>query len=393
MIPPAKLLAEVAEEIAGAFKQLRFVLAGRMNAMARQLRRSQKEMEDADRSIGDMVRHSTAVRSGHFGDGLEHPQSRGASFSAEMRSTEAREIDATLAKLADDVYLPGHADRIDGFVRLTDSELERVGIPPKAMNDPISGLTTALYRDEQGRHVLAFAGTDHRSWKSWKANLYQGAGLRAHQYVLAGRLGKLARLAFDDSLVLTGHSLGGGLAVTAALKSGAPAVTFNAAGLSDRTIRGLKLEPDAARQYAAAGNVRSYVVAGDPLTGLQESHRARRATIGGLAGGLFGSLLGGAFGGAVGSPIDRAAGGMAGRGLGSLLGAAVGGSAAATVTAGGLARMQPALGARINLPDPLSPEEYGGKGLNRAMELHKMTAVQRALADMRPWSKPPPSDG
>ncbi|WP_051163716.1 Mbeg1-like protein [Nocardia brevicatena] len=393
MIPPAKLFAEIAEEIAGAFKKLRFALAGRMNATARQIRKSQKELENADRSLGDMVSDSTTARTDHFGDGVEHPRSPRTSFSAEMRSTEAREIDATLAKLADDVYIPGHVDRIDGFARLTDSELEQVGIPAEAMNDPISGLTTALYRDEQGRHVLAFAGTDHRSLKSWKANLYQGAGLRAHQYVLAGRLGKLARVAFGNNLVLTGHSLGGGLAVTAALKSGAPAVTFNSAGLSDRTIRGLKLEPDAARRYAAAGNVRSYVVAGDPLTELQESHRARRATIGGFAGGLVGSALGGALGAVVGSPIDRAAGSVAGRRLGSVLGAAMGGSAAATVTAGGLARVQPALGARINLPDPLSPDEYGGRRLTRALELHKMTAVQRALADVRPWSKPSPSDG
>lgn len=392
MVPPAKLFGEIMERLVGAFEHARFAMAGRMNAMARQVRRSQKEIQDANRLVADIARDGTNVRIGHFGDGVEHPKPRGVSFSAEMRSPEARETDATLSKLAADVYTPAHTDRIDGFVRLTATELERVGIPAEALNDRGSGLTAALYRDEQGRHVLAFAGTDQRSWKSWKTNLYQGTGLRAQQYVLAGRLGKLARAAFGDDLVLTGHSLGGGLAATAALKSGAPAVTFNAAGLADRTIRGLNLEPDDARKYAADGNVRSYVVAGDPLAGLQELHRARRSALGGVAGAVVGGAFGGAFGGAVAGPIGRVAGNAAGRGLGGAIGAAMGGSAAATVTAGGLARVQPALGARINLPDPLSADEYGGGRLARALELHKMTTVQRALESVRPWSKPPPDD-
>ncbi|ONM47535.1 Mbeg1-like protein [Nocardia donostiensis] len=382
MIPPAKLFAEVAGRIVGALEHARFAVGERINAVTRQMRRAQKDLKNADRLPGA---EGTAARTKQVGDGVEHPASRGISFSAAMRSRESREMDATLSKLASDVYNPPGTDRIDGFIRLDRAELERVGIPVEALNDRASGLTAALYRDEQGRHVLAFAGTDERSWKSWKANLYQGAGLRAQQYVLAGRLGKLVRAAFGNELVLTGHSLGGGLAATAALKSGAPAVTFNAAGLTDRTIRGLGLEPENARKYAAAGNVRNYIVAGDPLTGIQEAHRARRSTIGGIAGGLIGSAMGGAVGGSVG----RATGSVAGRGIGGVVGAAIGGSAGATVTAGGLARVQPALGARIDLPDPFSPEEYSGR-FSRALELHRMTGVQRALEDTRPWSKPPP---
>ena len=38
-----------------------------------------------------------------------------------------------------------------------------------------------------------------------------------------------------------GHSLGGGLASAAMLATGAPGVTFNAAGLSDNTLRSLDL--------------------------------------------------------------------------------------------------------------------------------------------------------
>ena len=290
--------------------------------------------------------------------------------------------------LADDVYYPSRSGhRIDGFIRLDSAELEKMGIPPSAINDARSGLTSAVYRDDRGRHVLAFAGTDRTSLRSWHTNFSQGIGLPARQYVLAGRLGKLARVAFGDELVITGHSLGGGLATAAALKSGAPAVVFNGAGLAEQTIRGLGLEPAAAREYAAAGNIRSYVVAGDPLTVFQETSRVHRSVIGGIAGGLAGSSIGGALGSAIGGHSARIAGTVAGRTVGGAVGAVIGGAAGATSTASGLAQVQRVLGARIDLPDPL-PDGYSGGRLARAIELHEMSGVHKALDSARPWSGP-----
>jgi hypothetical protein len=50
--------------------------------------------------------------------------------------------------------------------------------------------------------------------------------------------------------------------------------------------------------------------------------------------------------------------------------------------------VQRVLGAKIDLPDPL-PDDYSGGRLTRAIELHEMSGVSKALASARPWSGPP----
>src|SRR3546814_2651561 len=92
--------------------------------------------------------------------------------------------------------------------------------------------------------------------------------METQQYNQAVALAKEAEVAFGDgNVVFTGHSLGGGLASAAALSVDASAVTFNAAGLSNETLRDLGLNPNAARsELADSGQVRRYVVNGDPLT-------------------------------------------------------------------------------------------------------------------------------
>lgn len=356
--------------------------------MTRILKNGTDEIDRADLAAAADSRRCRPGGRGSCGAGSGSRHASGGTFAATMRSPRAQRTDRSLAMLADDVYYPSRSGhRIDGFIRLDSAELEKMGIPPSAINDARSGLTSAVYRDDRGRHVLAFAGTDRTSLRSWHTNFSQGIGLPARQYVLAGRLGKLARVAFGDELVITGHSLGGGLATAAALKSGAPAVVFNGAGLAEQTIRGLGLEPAAAREYAAAGNIRSYVVAGDPLTVFQETSRVHRSVIGGIAGGLAGSSIGGALGSAIGGHSARIAGTVAGRTVGGAVGAVIGGAAGATSTASGLAQVQRVLGARIDLPDPL-PDGYSGGRLARAIELHEMSGVRKALDSARPWSGP-----
>lgn len=139
-----------------------------------------------------------------------------------------------------------------------------------------SGFDAAIYRNDQGQYVVAFRGTDQ--WfgpegADIKANDGQALGLTTEQYQQAILLAKRAVEAFGKgNVIFTGHSLGGGLASAAMLATGAPGVTFNAAGLSDNTLRSLDLgkTPNAIREgLAGSGQIRHYNVEGELLTGLQ----------------------------------------------------------------------------------------------------------------------------
>ncbi|MEO6420632.1 MAG: Mbeg1-like protein [Polyangiaceae bacterium] len=184
----------------------------------------------------------------------------GASSSGDVASgSGSKPSDATLADLSANVY--HGVGPTDGFTRVSDSQLAAAGISSASLNDTSSGFTAAVYTDGQGNYVVAFAGTD--DGHDVVTDVKQALGFNTAQYNEAAALAKKAKLAYGDNLVFTGHSLGGSLAATAALASNGPAVTFNAVGVSDNTIRGLGLDPAAARAQAANGQIRSYHVDGE----------------------------------------------------------------------------------------------------------------------------------
>ncbi len=193
-------------------------------------------------------------------------------FESEVRGQAPREIDLELAAMAQDVY-DLDSRGIDGWNRLDEQQLAAARIRPDMLENPKTGFRAAIYTDGNGRYVLAFVGTDAKEIPDWIANFGQGLGLEADQYVQAKRLADRAEQAFGDDLVITGHSLGGGLAAMSALATDSAAVTFNAAGLHDNTIRGLGLTPGGARATAEDGLVRNYVVDGEALTYVQEESR------------------------------------------------------------------------------------------------------------------------
>lgn len=192
-------------------------------------------------------------------------------FAEAARGKEPQwELDTDLALIAQDVYETDDAGPIGsaGWTRVDDQALLDAGIDPATLDTPDTGFRAGIYTDGEGRYVVAFAGS--REGADWIQNLKQGVGLPAEQYDQAITLAQQASQAFGtENIVFDGHSLGGGLASTAALAvDGSTAVTFNAAGVSPATMLRLGLNPLDKNQ--ADDRIRRYNVENEVLSGLQE---------------------------------------------------------------------------------------------------------------------------
>ncbi len=216
------------------------------------------------------------------------------SFARDVRGTQPQpERDLHFAMMANDAYASNAQGPTGtqsereltqaGWTRLTpvgdqlvDAQGHRIPISPELLHDAKTGFDAAIYQNAQGQYVLAYRGTD--SWSLGQGgdaitNVGQGAGLRTEQYQQAVDLARRADKVFGQgNVAITGHSLGGGLASAAMLAINAPGVTFNAAGLSDNSLRSLGFaSPNAVRsELADSGQIRRYNVAGELLTNAQQ---------------------------------------------------------------------------------------------------------------------------
>jgi RHS repeat-associated protein len=118
-----------------------------------------------------------------------------------------------------------------------------------------SGFSAVLtYSAKTDTYYLAFRGSEW-STQDWWTNLFQGVGFRTSQYDQAIQLAEEVKAKLGDStLVLAGHSLGGGMAAAAAYATGLKAVVFNPASVSS------------AYRQGTPGNIRSHIVFGDILS-------------------------------------------------------------------------------------------------------------------------------
>lgn len=220
------------------------------------------------------------------------PSDPSTPFSDAVRGQQPQAVDRQLPPLLQDLYhtaaerRAGGAETFatlpDGWSRMDDAALQRAGIDPSLQHDAKSGFDAAFYRNPQGKVVLGFCGTDEL--KDWKHNLGQGLGFSDAQYASAIQLGSQAKQAFGDNLLISGHSLGGGLAAASSMVNDVPAVTFNAAGVNNKTLEREGLDADAAKAYAADGLIRGYHVKNELLTYLQEDNLLTRGLMPDAAG-------------------------------------------------------------------------------------------------------------
>jgi hypothetical protein len=176
--------------------------------------------------------------------------------------------DKDMAELSAAVY---DADRqtVGKWTRVVDPALRLLpnGIGPTSTPDATSGFRAAVFSDGE-TYVLAFGGTE-RETRDWLTNLGQAVGLNTAQFGQAACFAKECKMNFGENLVMTGHSLGGGLAAIGAAVTNSPAVTFNPSGLHDNTLKRLGIDPTAFREAAEQGLIRKYVVRGEILDRLQ----------------------------------------------------------------------------------------------------------------------------
>lgn len=179
--------------------------------------------------------------------------------------------DMTDALISKDVYndksingaLPPGVSRVDD-----PQELAKLGLKQSDLQDPKSGLFSAVYHDKNtNTYIIANRGTS--KGKDAIDDYAQAEGFTglATQYKNAVAVAMKvkdaqAKGSFSGNVEFTGHSLGGGLAAAQALRTGLPAETFDAAGLSDQTIADLGLNRSNEKNITAISN-------GDILTQLQ----------------------------------------------------------------------------------------------------------------------------
>ncbi|AML60122.1 Phospholipase A1 [Serratia rubidaea] len=114
--------------------------------------------------------------------------------------------------------------------------------------------------------TVVFRGTRMEKLVDWGNNLGQGADFHSVYYEKSVAIGDRLKKT-SGNVSIAGHSLGGGLASAAAVASGKPAWTFNAAGLNAGTV-----EKYGGSAIGDGSKIAAYRVHGEVLTKLQEFH-------------------------------------------------------------------------------------------------------------------------
>lgn len=130
-----------------------------------------------------------------------------------------------------------------GWHEVSPAELRGLGIDPKILEDKKTGFHATLFRDDNGRYVLSYEGTNFSDYLGDVRNDIEGAAgvsLQVRQAIIAATTVKeqlMSRGVTLGNFSLTGHSLGGELAAAGSITTGAKATTFDAAGLSYSSIQ------------------------------------------------------------------------------------------------------------------------------------------------------------
>lgn len=205
-------------------------------------------------------------------------------FAASVYGPQQQDSHEVMAQLAQAAYGGPNDVPPSPWQPVGHEQWQAWGIDPALLNDPSTGFQAQVFTDGSGNFVLAFAGSEIIGPDYPLNNIPQAAGMPTPQHAQAAALALMLDAAIPSGgLSFAGHSLGGGLASVAALVTGNPAATFNAAGVHSNTLFFLGLDPVQAHQDAENGLIVTYSVEGEFLTSLQED---------GLVSGLLPDAMG-----------------------------------------------------------------------------------------------------
>ena len=125
-----------------------------------------------------------------------------------------------------------------GWHEVGPAEMRKLGIDPALLEDKRTGFHATLFRDDNGRYVLSYEGTNFGDPQGDVTNDVLGAAgtsPQVRQAIVAATSVKqrlMANGVTAGNFSLAGHSLGGELAAAGSIATGSRATTFDAAGLS-----------------------------------------------------------------------------------------------------------------------------------------------------------------
>lgn len=230
-------------------------------------------VEQIDHAVSALILANLLAYSAGLGDNRLRPTGPGnhstAAADAYRTSSTVRMRVRQEAMLAGDVYADTAGDLPAGWTRLSEPRLRARGIDPASLRGA-DGFFAAVYRGPNGRHVVAFRGSESPVGNAgdWSTNARNASGLETSQGRAAVRLGQDVTAALPPGTVsFAGHSLGGSLAATASIATGEPATTFNAAGVGDGNW---ERAAEAHGPGATDGHVTNYRTTNDIVTLAQE---------------------------------------------------------------------------------------------------------------------------
>ncbi len=107
--------------------------------------------------------------------------------------------------------------------------------------NPETGVNVGIYQGSDGNIYASFIGYGNGSsgdvWKGIRTDIAMKTGGDPYNQIQNAKdVGDILNSKFGDKLILTGQSLGGGLASAAGVETKAKAITFNAPGLNRNTV-------------------------------------------------------------------------------------------------------------------------------------------------------------